>query len=358
MKTLIIFFFLPLQLLSQDITGIWTGHIRTSGNDLPYEIVISSNKEKLSGYSLMTFSINGNQSMGIKSISLKNRNGRISLEDGELIYNSFSTPPKRVKLSGELSLAIHDSVMSLNGNFRTRSIDFRSDDNLSYAGTIDLVRQKVQTKTRLILMLDKLNLLNTLSFLEAKQGLEAKASNGTTADEDNQSVVISKNTKVLAPGMTNLKGFAGGPQLRKIDAGAGSTLAFPKPNMDSLMAESIIAASKERRTDIVRSVYFKSDSLILSLYDNGIVDGDSVSVVLNGKVIIANQGLTTKPIRLIVHVTPELGDSLLFTMIAENLGTIPPNTGLLIVEDGDDRNEIRFTGDMQMSSAVLFRRKH
>jgi hypothetical protein len=128
--------------------------------------------------------------------------------------------------------------------------------------------------------------------------------------------------------------------------------------MDSLIAESIIAASKERRTDIVRSVFFKSDSLVLSLYDNGIVDGDSVSIVLNGKIIIANQGLTTKAIRIIVHVTPELGDSLLFTMIAENLGTIPPNTGLLIVEDGDNRNEIRFTGDMQMSSAVLFRRKH
>src|SRR5271154_251412 len=99
MKTLTIFFFLPLQLLSQDITGIWTGHIRTSGNELPYEIVISGSKEKLSGYSLLTFAINGNSSMGIKSITLKNRNGKISIEDGELIYNSFSTPPKRVKLS-------------------------------------------------------------------------------------------------------------------------------------------------------------------------------------------------------------------------------------------------------------------
>jgi len=108
----------------------------------------------------------------------------------------------------------------------------------------------------------------------------------------------------------------------------------------------------------VRSVFFKSDSLVLSLYDNGIVDGDTVSVIVNGKVILANQGLTTQAIRFVIHATPELGDSLLITMVAENLGSIPPNTGLLIVEDGEDRNEIRFTGDMQMSSAVLFRRKH
>ena len=79
---------------------------------------------------------------------------------------------------------------------------------------------------------------------------------------------------------------------------------------------------------------------------------------MNDKVILAKQGLTTRAIRYVIHVTPQLGDSLLLTMVADNLGSIPPNTGLLIVEDGDQRNEIRFTGDMQMSSAVLFRRKH
>ena len=96
----------------------------------------------------------------------------------------------------------------------------------------------------------------------------------------------------------------------------------------------------------------------MSLYDNGIVDGDTVSIVLNDKVILAKQGLTTRAIRYVIHVTAQLGDSLLLTMVADNLGSIPPNTGLLIVEDGDQRNEIRFTGDMQMSSAVLFKRKH
>jgi len=237
-------------------------------------------------------------------------------------------------------------------------MDFRSDDNLAYSGTIELARQNNQAKTKLIRMLDQLNLLNTISFLDPKGDLKGQTANPAGSGEDGQIAVNTKKEKLSALIVASNKIPAGNTHFGTIDAHAGTTLKFPKANMDSLKNEGIIAASKERRTDIVRSVFFKSDSLVLRLYDNGIVDGDSVSVVLNGKVIIANQGLTTKPIRVIVHVTPEMGDSLLFTMIAENLGTIPPNTGLLIVDDGDNRNEIRFTGDMQMSSAVLFRKKH
>ena len=78
---------------------------------------------------------------------------------------------------------------------------------------------------------------------------------------------------------------------------------------------------------------------------------------MNGKIIIAKQGLTEKALKIVVHMTPDLGDSLLLTMYAENLGSIPPNTGLLIIQDGNDRNEIRFEGNMQKSSAVILRRK-
>jgi len=42
---------------------------------------------------------------------------------------------------------------------------------------------------------------------------------------------------------------------------------------------------------------------------------------------------------------------------AENLGSIPPNSGLLIIEDGSERYEVRFKGDMEKSSAVKLRRK-
>ena len=112
-----------------------------------------------------------------------------------------------------------------------------------------------------------------------------------------------------------------------------------------------------RKMEVIRSIDFSSDSLVLSLYDNGTVDGDTVSVVLNGTVIMPRKGLTTQAIRMTVPVTREMGDSLVLVMFAENLGSIPPNSGLLIIQAGSERHEIRFAGDLQKSSAVVLRRR-
>lgn len=112
-----------------------------------------------------------------------------------------------------------------------------------------------------------------------------------------------------------------------------------------------------RKTETIRSVDIKQDSIILSLYDNGEIDGDTVSVVLNGKVIMPMQGLRANAINKTVYFTPEMGDSLTLVMYAENLGSIPPNTGLLVVRDGEDIYEIRFSGDYQKNSAIILRRK-
>lgn len=112
----------------------------------------------------------------------------------------------------------------------------------------------------------------------------------------------------------------------------------------------------KRKIENIQALYFKSDSLQLTLYDNGEVDGDTVSVVMNGQVIMPRVGLTTNAVKKTIY-TQDVGDSIQLIMYAETLGSLPPNTGLLIVYDGPDRYEIRFSGDMQKSSAIVFRRK-
>lgn len=112
----------------------------------------------------------------------------------------------------------------------------------------------------------------------------------------------------------------------------------------------------KRKVENIQALYFKSDSLQLTLYDNGEVDGDTVSVIMNGTVIMPRVGLTTNAVKKTIS-TKDAGDSIQLVMYAESLGTLPPNTGLLIVYDGNDRYEIRFSGDMQKSSGIVFRRR-
>jgi hypothetical protein len=95
---------------------------------------------------------------------------------------------------------------------------------------------------------------------------------------------------------------------------------------------------------------------VLTLYDNGEIDGDTVSVLMNGEVIMPMVGLTTNAVRKVIY-TKDLPDSIQIVMYAETLGSLPPNTGLLIVYDGTERYEIRFSGDLKKNAAIVFRRK-
>lgn len=113
----------------------------------------------------------------------------------------------------------------------------------------------------------------------------------------------------------------------------------------------------ERKLATAQVFTYKSDSLMLALYDNGEVDGDTVSVLLNGEILMARQGLKASAIRKTIYI-PEGTDSLTLVLYAENLGKYPPNTGLLVVYDGDDVYQIRFSADFTQNAAVVFRRKN
>src|ERR1700745_1482312 len=124
-KTLLILFFLPLQSFAQDITGAWTGFLMVNDIKVPYELVISGNKKNLSGYSMLTFTFNGVENVGVKTAEIKIKRARIAREDGELIYDNYSSPSRRVKLYGTLAWVGRDSNMTLAGTLTTRSIDMR-----------------------------------------------------------------------------------------------------------------------------------------------------------------------------------------------------------------------------------------
>lgn len=134
----------------------------------------------------------------------------------------------------------------------------------------------------------------------------------------------------------------------------------PKPAPPvTIVTPSIVhgAAELEKRvTKSDQSFYFESDSLLLTLYDNGEVDGDTVTVLMNGNVIFSKVGLSTKASSKTIYITSDM-DSVRLVMYAENLGEIPPNTGLMIVNDGEKRYDVRFSADLKTNAAIVLRRK-
>jgi hypothetical protein len=116
------------------------------------------------------------------------------------------------------------------------------------------------------------------------------------------------------------------------------------------------ALVKERSAGTPQIVTFRSDSLVLALYDNGEVDGDTVSLLLNGEIIIAKQMLKTSALKKTIYLPAGTDESTL-TLYAENLGKYPPNTGLLVIHDGEETYQLRFSADLQQNASIIFRRK-
>jgi hypothetical protein len=118
----------------------------------------------------------------------------------------------------------------------------------------------------------------------------------------------------------------------------------------------VVNQFKEREKDVVKEIEVESDSLILDFYDNGEVDGDSISVFYNDKLMASTQKLSAKAIQLKIGLdtTKDFNE---VSMFADNLGSIPPNTALMLIYDGRQRYEIRLTSTLQKNAAVRIRKK-
>ena len=111
---------------------------------------------------------------------------------------------------------------------------------------------------------------------------------------------------------------------------------------------------KTRSNELVKVLTVSDPNVVIKIYDNGEIDGDTISVYLDNKLVLSEKRLTASPLILKLKMD-ELNDEHELTMIAENLGTIPPNTSLMIVEAGEQRFEVRITSTEQKNAVVRFR---
>jgi len=140
-----------------------------------------------------------------------------------------------------------------------------------------------------------------------------------------------------------------------------------KPNYaDTLTAVNIVPRKvvnyvideeyKQRQNVVANEITVNSDSLNIDFYDNGEVDGDSISIFYNNKLIAFNRLLSTRSVHFDVAIdtTKEINE---ITMFADNLGAIPPNTALMVVSDGKKRYEIRMTSNLEKNAMLRIKRR-
>lgn len=103
----------------------------------------------------------------------------------------------------------------------------------------------------------------------------------------------------------------------------------------------------------IKEIRVDTGMLRLDFYDNAEIDGDSITVTVNNKTIVTHQRLGLKPISVNVKVSLDDPEQEV-TMIGENMGTIPPNTALLIVTAGTKRYQLFLASNGKKNAQVRF----
>lgn len=131
--------------------------------------------------------------------------------------------------------------------------------------------------------------------------------------------------------------------------------AVKKDSPKVKVPEKIIPPVKieERNNELIRQIPVDHDSVAVTLYDNGDIDGDSVTLIYNKNIVATHQRLTDKPLTFWLKVDRASSNELV--MYAENLGSIPPNTALMVIYDGDKRYEVKVSSSTSSNGTVAFK---
>jgi hypothetical protein len=126
--------------------------------------------------------------------------------------------------------------------------------------------------------------------------------------------------------------------------------ALPKKKKDSAQLKALLG----RETPVVATIPIPGvDTVMVELYDNGEIDGDSVSLYLNNDLLLQHYKLTAQAKVLLVPIDKSLPVNRL-VLFAENLGRLPPNTALMEVTVHGKRYDLFLSTDYRRNACVEF----
>lgn len=110
---------------------------------------------------------------------------------------------------------------------------------------------------------------------------------------------------------------------------------------------------RNRPIRIAKTLEVEGEKIRLYLWDNGMIDGDVVSVYLNGKRLLDRYRVQKGKAEL--TITLEKGPNFL-VLVSEDMGTVPPSTIAVSIHDGREEHQVILRSNQYESGAVLMRR--
>lgn len=333
LSILIFLTFSAPSIRAQMITGVWKGRI----NRQKVELKIIQNGDSLTGTSYYYESARNYRRYSIKGY-FDQRNSEVVWWDDQLIEEKsgvLGAPGKQPLTSRADFNCPGGGKMMLNGKAGTTEkpdkgpVDLDKTDHAVFNDEWDFIIDNYTTGGNDPYLIDS---IGQLAFQQPVKIPEPEPA----------PVVVSKPPVVDPP----VKEKPAPPPPAPV-------VTITKPPVPVTITDKFQA----RKKIMVREIPVSGDSIELRFYDNAQIDGDSISLFLNGRLIFEHIGLLATPYT-VRFALADLEDSNELVMVAENQGSIPPNTSYMVAENNGKRHEARLESTEGSSATIrLYKEK-
>lgn len=127
-----------------------------------------------------------------------------------------------------------------------------------------------------------------------------------------------------------------------------------KQGKDTVKTEVVRQADSLKITEGVdKIIQWEGKVCTLEVWDGGVIDGDAVTILHNGKELVANYLLTAEKKQIVAELSKAEN---VFTIIAANEGSAPPTTVDIVVHDGDKHYRLTAFNKKGKQARMILRR--
>jgi hypothetical protein len=145
---------------------------------------------------------------------------------------------------------------------------------------------------------------------------------------------------------------------RSISLPADSVLVPRRDGNAKAFEETTVTTDRrdKRISKTISTISTAADTVRLLIYDNGVVDDDTITVFLDNTVLISRYRITEKAREICIPLARN-GSAHKVELFADNLGSIPPNTAVVVVLAGTERYEIHASFDLSTNATIILQHK-
>jgi len=358
---------------AQDLTGIWRGYFNSGygyfKQQYKYEVQINQlgNNALQKGVQGVTYSYHSTVFYGKATLQgiYDSKNKSITIRETQLVELKIADKSEPCLMTCYLDYRKEGKTEILEGTFTSVNVNSKTDCGSGYVH-LEKVLESEFHKEDFLLKKPKVTLPPPVAKSKPPSTTTPKNPQTTTQQKKATPPVVKKSspppTKKNNSITKNNPGTSSKNQPQK-NQPTGDSIVKSKPPVTApanpqvqkdLSQKKIPTPDviRERENALIKTIVTNSPDILIQLYDNGEIDGDTITVYDNNEVIAYRKRLTGKPITL--NIKADLYSSHHeFVMVANNLGAIPPNTALMVITTGGKHYELFVSSDEKKNAKVV-----